>query len=78
MIEIDNIMTSEKFNKAVIELVTTKSMNYLDAISAVCEDTGIEYEKVSKLIGPKMKKILMTEATGLNLLKIKQGRRLPI
>jgi hypothetical protein len=54
-----------------------KGMSYLEAITDVCEKTGLEFENVSKLMTPTMRKLLMSEASSLNLIK-RTGSRLPI
>jgi hypothetical protein len=52
-------------------------MSYLEAITDVCEKTGLEFENVSKLMTPTMRKLLQSEAASLNLIK-RTGSRLPI
>tara|TARA_R110000868_G_scaffold88254_1_gene246091 strand:+ start:198 stop:386 length:189 start_codon:yes stop_codon:yes gene_type:complete len=62
----------------MVELrISEKRMSYLEAITDVCEKTGLEFENVSKLMTPTMRKLLSAEATSLNLMK-RTGSRLPI
>jgi hypothetical protein len=57
--------------------VNEQGMGYIEAITDVCEKTGLEFENVSKLMTPTMRKLLAAEATSLNLMK-RTGSRLPI
>jgi hypothetical protein len=62
----------------MVELrISDRGMSYLEAITDVCEKTGLEFENVSKLMTPTMRKLLMSEASSLNLIK-RTGSRLPI
>lgn len=73
------IMTPERFTCTVEKAVIEKNMTYLDAIMHVCDTTGLEVEIIPRLLTPRIKKILTSEANGLNLLKRKPGEvRLPI
>jgi hypothetical protein len=72
-----SIMSSNTFISLVEERISDKGMSYLEAITDVCEKTGLEFENVSKLMTPTMRKLLAAEATSLNMLK-RTGSRLPI
>jgi hypothetical protein len=72
-----SIMSSNTFISLVEERISDKGMSYLEAITDVCEKTGLEFENVSKLMTPTMPKLLAAEATSLNMLK-RTGSRLPI
>lgn len=72
-----SIMSSNTFVSMVEIRIREKGMSYLEAITDVCEKTGLEFENVSKLMTPMMRKLLAAEATSLNLLK-RTGSRLPI
>jgi len=63
------IMTTDKFVSLLDRIVVEKGMSYLDAIMHVCDTSGLEIEMVPRLITPRIKKILTSEANGLNLLK---------
>ena len=74
-----SLMTPERFAEALDRAVREKNMSYLDAIMHVCENVGLEVETVPRLITPRIKKILTSEANNLNLLKRKTNEpRLPI
>lgn len=74
-----SIMSQDKFISTIERIVIEKNMSYLDAIMHVCESVGIEVEMVPRLITPRIKKILTSEANGLNLLKRRANEpRLPI
>ena len=73
------IMTQERFISTIERTVAEKNISYLDAIMHVCESVGIEVEMVPRLITPRIKKILTSEANELNLLKRRANEpRLPI
>lgn len=72
-----SILTGNTFVSMVEKRVTEQGMGYIEAITDVCEKTGLEFENVSKLMTPTMRKLLAAEATSLNLLK-RTGSRLPI
>lgn len=72
-----SIMSSNTFCSMVELRINEKGMSYLEAITDVCEKTGLEFENVSKLMTPTMRKLLQSEAMTLNLLK-RTGSRLPI
>ena len=77
MSELASLMPSNTFVSMVETRVRTLGMGYLEAITDVCEKTGLEFENVSKLMTPTMRKLLQSEATKLNMLK-RTGARLPI
>ena len=72
-----SMMNSNTFVSMVEERIADKGMSYLEAITDVCEKTGLEFENVSKLMTPSMRKLLQSEAMTLNLIK-RTGSRLPI
>tara|TARA_B100000131_G_scaffold96599_1_gene93695 strand:- start:11811 stop:12053 length:243 start_codon:yes stop_codon:yes gene_type:complete len=72
------IMTKKRFTKAVEVLVADKKMSYLDAMTYIIEQRGMDYMNVKKLISPALKEKLTQEATGLNLVKAKKKNSLPI
>ena len=72
------IMTKKRFTKAVEVLVADKNMSYLDAMTYIIEQRGMDYMNVKKLISPALKEKLTNEATGLNLVKGKKKNSLPI
>ncbi len=72
-----SIMSSNTFISMVELRISDKGMSYLEAITDVCEKTGLEFENVSKLMTPSMRKLLQSEAMSLNLIK-RTGSRLPI
>jgi len=77
--EISSVMTPDRFAKMLDRTVNEKNLTYLDAIIYVCESTGLEVELVPRLMIPRIKKILTSEANSLNLLKRKPDEpRLPI
>ena len=49
------IMTKKRFTKAVEVLVADKKMSYLDAMTYIIEQRGMDYMAVKKLISPALK-----------------------
>lgn len=72
------IMTKKRFTKAVEALVSKNNMTYLDAMTYIVEQRGMDYMNVKKLLSPALKEKLTNEATGLNLVKVKKKNTLPI
>ena len=72
------IMTKKRFTKAVEVLVSQKNMSYLDAMTYIIEERGMDYMNVKKLISPALKEKLTQEAAGLRLIKIKKKNSLPV
>ena len=72
-----SIMTSDMFAHMVEDRVFNKGMTYIDACLDVCTTSGLEPESVPRLIGPKIKKLIHSEALGSNLIK-RTGAKLPI
>jgi len=52
-----SIMSSNTFCSMVELRINEKGMSYLEAITDVCEKTGLEFENVSKLMTPTMRKL---------------------
>jgi len=75
--EVASIMSSNTFVAMVEQRISEKGMSYLEAITDVCERTGLEFENVSKLMTGSMRKLLQAEAMSLNMIK-RTGSRLPI
>ena len=72
------IMTKKRFSKAVEVLVSQKGMTYIDAMTYIIEERGMDYMNVKKLLSPSIKEKLTAEATGLNLVKAKKKNTLPV
>lgn len=72
------IMTKKRFTKAVEVLVAQKGMSYLDAMTYIIEERGMDYMNIKKLLSPSIKEKLTAEATGLNLVKAKKKNTLPV
>lgn len=73
------LMTPEKFTESLEKIVREKNTSYLDAIMHLCETSNLEVETVPRLITPRIKKILTSEAVNLNLLKRRIDEpRLPV
>ena len=72
------IMTKKRFTKAVEVLVSQKGMSYIDAMTYIIEERGMDYMNIKKLISPAIKDKLTAEASGLNLVKMKKKNKLPV
>jgi hypothetical protein len=62
----EKFLCQSKFAQDIEHLVM---INYIEAIVTYCEENGIEFESVSKLIPKPLKEKLKSEATQLNFLK---------
>ena len=71
-------MTKKRFTKAVEACVSKKNMSYLDAMTYIIEERGMDYMNIKKLLSPALKEKLTQEATGLNLVKVKKKNTLPV
>jgi len=72
------IMTKKRFTKAVEVLVSQKRMSYLEAMTYIIEERGMDYMNIKKLLSPAIKDKVTVEAAKLNLVKIKRKNKLPI
>lgn len=64
----ENMLTKKRFTVIVEDLVHSKKMSYMDAITHFCEENQIEIEDIAKYISPVVKNKLEAEAMNLNLL----------
>ena len=71
-------MTKKRFTKAVEVLVSKKGMSYIDAMTYIIEERGMDYMNIKKLLSPSIKEKLTAEASGLNLVKAKKKNKLPV
>lgn len=65
----EKFLCQSKFAQDIESLVINSKINYIDAIVFYCEENGIEFESVGKLISKPLKEKLKHEATQLNFLK---------
>ena len=65
----EKFLCQSKFAQDIENLVMSSKINYIEAIVTYCEENGIEFESVSKLISKPLKEKLKHEATQLNFLK---------
>lgn len=74
-----DIMTPERF-VSELDHRLRGGMNHLDSIMDICEKFKVEVESVPKLLNGKLRKAIKSEATELNMLKIKREKigRLPV
>ena len=61
-----NLNDRNKFNNEINQLVSTTSMNYIDAILHYCDQNGLEAETVKGLISAETKENLRNDAESLN------------
>ena len=72
------IMTKKRFANAVEALVSQKGFSYIDAMTFIIEERGMDYMNIKKLMSPSIKEKLTAEASKFNLLKVKKKNKLPI
>lgn len=69
-------LSKKTFTVIIEELVHTKKMSYMDAITYFCEENTLDIEDIVKYISPVIVNKLEAEAMSLNLLP--RGSQLPI
>jgi hypothetical protein len=72
------IMTKKRFTTAVEVLVSQKNMSYIESMTYIIEERGMDYMNVKKLLSPALKSKLTQEATELKLVKMKKKNSLPV
>jgi len=72
-----DIMSTSKFNELLEDRVCDDKLSYIDAIVDICSKTGLEMESVPALLNNRTRKIILNEASNLNMLKNK-GAKLPV
>lgn len=71
-------MTKKRFSSAVEMLVATKKLSYIDAITHIVEERGMEYSNVKRLLSDSIKQKLEVEASELKLITTTPGNKLPL
>jgi hypothetical protein len=72
------IMTKKRFSTAVENLVLSNTFTYIDAITFIVEERGMDYSNVKKLLSDSLMAKLEAEASGLRLIDKEQGNTLPL
>ena len=72
------IMTKKRFTKAVEACVSRNNMSYIDAMTYIIEERGMDYRNVKKLLSDSLKVKLELEATNLHLIRGTKKNTLPI
>jgi hypothetical protein len=58
----EKFLCQSKFAQDIEHLVVTSKINYIEAICTYCEENGIEFDSVSKLVSKPLKEKLKSEA----------------
>ena len=53
-------------------------MSYIEAITYVIQERGMDFRNIKKLLSDSIKEKLEAEATGLNLINVKKKNSLPL
>tara|TARA_B100001094_G_C17393553_1_gene422437 strand:+ start:61 stop:327 length:267 start_codon:yes stop_codon:yes gene_type:complete len=72
------IMTKKRFSNGVETLVSTKGFTYIEAITHIAEERGMEYNNVKRLLSDSIKQKLEAEASNLKLIQTPAGNKLPL
>lgn len=72
------IMTKKRFSSSVETLVATKKLSYIDAITYIVEERGMDYSNVKRLLSDSIKQKLEVEASELKLITTTTGNKLPL
>lgn len=73
----DSNLTVKKFSETIEHIVSQNNITYIDAITEYCERYEIEIETAASMCNMKIKQMLESEASDLNMLKEKISR-LPV
>ena len=71
------IVTPNKFDLLIEDIVKTKRISYIDAVVLYCEKHNIDPSTTKSMINKNLKEKIAYEAQGLNMLKEKTAK-LPI
>lgn len=63
-----NIMSKEEFSKKVENVVSEKTVSYIDAVIEVLEEQSLDFSAVNKLLSKPIIEKLQKEGIELNLL----------
>lgn len=77
-IEDHKIMTKKRFSSAVETLVASSGFTYIDAITYIAENRGMEYNNMKRLLSDSIKQKLEVEASDLKLIQSSTGNKLPL
>jgi hypothetical protein len=77
-IEEYKIMTKKRFSSSVEVLVSSKGFTYIDAITYIVEERGMDYSNVKRLLSDSIKQKLEVEASELKLITTTTGNKLPL
>ena len=72
------IMTKKRFTQAVEACVSRNNMSYIDAITYIIDERGMDYRNVKKLLSDSLKTKLEVEATDLHLIRGTKKNTLPL
>lgn len=74
------IMTKKRFSILVEQLVLEKRMTYMEAITHIVEERGMDYDNIKKLMSKSLTAKLEAEAGALRLINTDDtgGNTLPI
>ena len=72
------IMTKKRFTLAIEACVVKNKMSYIDAMTYIIEQRGMDYKNVKKLLSDSIKEKLTIEATNLNLIRGTKKNTSPI
>jgi len=72
------IMTKKRFSKAVEEIVLKQETTYIDAITFVVEERGMDYVNIKKLLSDSLLAKLTAEAAAKRLITVESGNTLPL
>ena len=77
MIE-QKIMTKKRLSTAVELMVLKDGVSYLDAMTEIVEDRGLDYANIPRLLTDSLKDKIEAEANKYNLLRTPGGNTLPL
>ena len=72
------IRDRKRFTQAVEACVSRNNMSYIDAMTYIIEERGMDYRNVKKLLSDSLKVKLELEATDFHLIRGTKKNTLPI
>tara|TARA_R110000782_G_scaffold117054_1_gene207129 strand:+ start:199 stop:432 length:234 start_codon:yes stop_codon:yes gene_type:complete len=77
MIE-EKIMTKKRFSTAVEMMVLKQGLTYIEAMTELVEDRGLDYANIPRLLTDSLRDKIEAEANRYNLLRDAGGNTLPV
>ena len=71
-------MTKKRFSTAVEMMVLKQGLTYIEAMTELVEDRGLDYANIPRLLTDSLRDKIEAEANRYNLLRDAGGNTLPV